>query len=410
MSNYSPSENRRRWEDGTMSEAEWTNVIEEYLAKDKENNGKVSPVPFEWDTTYSFPINESYVTEDFIRRFANAIGNPDPLFHDPGYGKKTMWGSMIAPPAFAASIANPGYFPEKAEIPGWVAFYGGTEHINYKVIRPGDKFRVINKYLGFEEKTKPGKPYRLFTPRNQRTYINQYDEIVAVGIGNEVVTATPPGMKRGPRKDPYENRKRHQYTKDELDMIHSAYDEELEGKWRRGALTRYWEDVIEGEELHPVIKGPLDVSDAGSWLGMRSSGNMAFAIKYKALKPDLGRAIIDPETGEHHNAIDWHYLDSMARVTGLPYAISNGAQNEAIIGHLLSNWMGDDGFVRRLFCEHRGVWFHGETLWVKGKVTRKYVENGQHLIDIDAWSENIFDSNIKCTIANATVKLLSKAE
>lgn len=36
MTNYSPSENRRRWEDGTMSEAEWTKVIEDHLAKDKE--------------------------------------------------------------------------------------------------------------------------------------------------------------------------------------------------------------------------------------------------------------------------------------------------------------------------------------------------------------------------------------
>ena len=94
---------------------------------------------------------------------------------------------------------------------------------------------------------------------------------------------------------------------------------------------------------------------------------------------------------------------------GVPYAHSAGRQNEGILGHLLSNWMGDDGFVKRLYCEHRGLWFHGETLWLKGKVVRKYVENGEHLVDIDAWSENIF-TGLKCTIAKATVKLLARLE
>jgi hypothetical protein len=404
MKQYSPEEMRSRWENGTMSKDEWNQIIEDHLARDKMKSHKVSAVPYEWDTAYTFPVNELSVSEEFIRRFAQAIGNSDPLFHDPAYGRKTVWGSMIAPPTFETILAWAGSFPEKANVPGWNAFHGGTDHQCFKVIRPGEKFRVVNKYLGIEEKIVPDKPYRLFIPRNQRTYLNQNDEIVAIGIANEIVTAIPPGMQQATNKS-YEDRKRHRYTQKELDMIHRFYDDELEGKNRRGAQVRYWEDVQEGEELTPLIKGPLDISDIVSYIGV-GGYSMAFALKWKVLKPSLGRAHIDPETGEHHLQIDWHYLDSMARVMGLPYAHSTGRQNEGIIGHLISNWMGDDGFVTRLVCEHRGIWFQGETAWLKGKVTRKYVDKGMHLVNIDAWAENMF-TGLKYTLAKATVKLMS---
>lgn len=405
MRKYSPEEMRSRWENGTMTKDEWNQIIEEHLSRDKKKANKISAVPYEWETAYTFPVNELTVSEEFIRRFAYAIGNADPLFHDPAYGRNTLWGSMIAPPTFETIIAWAGSFPEKADVPGWNAFHGGTDHLCFKVIRPGDKFRVINKYLGIEEKVIPDKPYRLFIPRNQRTYMNKHDEVVAIGIANEIVTAVPPGLKDAMKKT-YEGRERHRYTQEELDLIHRFYDDELEGKNRRGSEVRYWEDVQEGEELIPLIKGPLDVSDIVSYIGV-GGYSMAFALKWKVLKQNLGRAHIDPETGEHHLAIDWHYLDSMARVMGLPYAHSTGRQNEGNIGHLISNWMGDDGFVTRLKCEHRGIWFQGETLWLKGKVVRKYIDNGMHLVDLDAWSENMF-SGLKCTLAKATVKLMSK--
>jgi hypothetical protein len=71
--------------------------------------------------------------------------------------------------------------------------------------------------------------------------------------------------------------------------------------------------------------------------------------------------------------------------------------------------MGDDGFVKRLYVEHRGIWFHGETVRVRGKVVKRYVEKGEHLVDIEAWGE-LFDTATRCTAASATVKLISKAE
>ncbi len=399
---------RQRWEDGTMGLDEWNRAIEEHLAKDREMAGTVSEPPAEWATSFSFPINERVVTQDFIRRFANALGDPNPLYHDAAYAKNTMWGAMIGPPTFDHAIACPGYFPSKPEIPGVVSLYGGTEHAYFTVIRAGDEFRVVNKYTGTVEKTRPGKPYRLFVGSNQRIYINQREQIAAIATAHEVTTATPPGKQRATTEILYAGRVRRRYTKEELDLIHRSYDEVLEGKTRRGAEIRFWEDVTVGEESKPLVKGPLDVSDVVAYVGVTSGNNLAFAVKWRALRNDLGRCLIDPETGESHNATDWQYLDSMARVAGLPYAHAPGRLNEGNIGHLLSDWMGDAGFLKRLDCSHTAMFFHGDTAYIHGRVTRKYVENGEHLVDLDAWSET--QDRIVFTTAKATIRLLSKKD
>ena len=89
--------------------------------------------------------------------------------------------------------------------------------------------------------------------------------------------------------------------------------------------------MVEGEELKPLIRGPLDVSD----IVLLDRGGRRLChrlwLEVEGHQDDLKRCLIDPETGAHHNAIDWHYLDSMAQVAGLPYAHSTGRQNEAIV-------------------------------------------------------------------------------
>ena len=45
---------------------------------------------------------------------------------------------------------------------------------------------------------------------------------------------------------------------------------------------------------------------------------------------------------------------------------------------------------------------------MKGKVKRKYVEDNEHLVDLDAWTE--LPDGKKCTVGEATVKLRSRAD
>ena len=209
--------------------------------------------------------------------------------------------------------------------------------------------------------------------------MNQREEVACIVVGNEIITATYPGDKKLETGTQPEEEKIYRCSQEELDAIHRAYDEELEGKWRRGAEVRYWEDVTEGEELNPIVKGPLDIVDAAAfgWLiSMNFLG--AFAVKWKYIKNNLDRCTVDPETGEYQLPIAWHFSDKIAREMGLARAQSFGAHNEASLAHIISNWMGDDGFVKRLEVQHRAVKYFGDISRIKGRVTRKYIEDNEH--------------------------------
>ena len=92
--------------------------------------------------------------------------------------------------------------------------------------------------------------------------MNQREEVAAVAIGRNIYMATPPGKRQKRSNKPFADKKRPHYSKEQLDIIHQGYEEQLAGVGRRCAQTRYWEDVSEGEGLRPVVKGPYDVCDA----------------------------------------------------------------------------------------------------------------------------------------------------
>jgi hypothetical protein len=49
----------------------------------------------------------------------------------------------------------------------------------------------------------------------------------------------------------------------------------------------------------------------------------------------------------------------------------------------MTNWMGDQGFLRRLNVEVRRPVLLGDTLWWKGAVTGKEVVDGYHSVHIE---------------------------
>ncbi len=388
-----------------MTDAEWNKTVDEFIARENENKGKITvPAPPHVlnKEEYDFRIIHKLVTEDLIRQHADAVGDPNPMWRDPGYALGTRWGGIIAPPTFEACIAY-GFSGMHIRLPGSNIFGAGNKHTYFKVIRPGDEFRIVDKYLGIEERVQKGRPYRLFLQNMERSYINQRDETAAVATGRMLVTAYPPS-KVDSQENLYGDIKRHHFTKEELDVIHRAYDEELEGRNRRGKEILYWEDVVEGEELKAVVKGPLDICDCCART-VANTYTLAFAIKWAAMKEHLDHHPIDPETGEYRFRRDWHYDDNIARLMGMPYAFADGYQNEMVLTHIITNWMGDDGFVKMLDFRNKRINILGDATWLKGRVVKKYVMDGEHLVDLEVWGEN--QDGMVHTTAQATVKLLS---
>ncbi|MFT4085124.1 MAG: MaoC family dehydratase N-terminal domain-containing protein [Nocardioides sp.] len=395
-----------------LSDSEWNERLDARIAQFNDERGaiKTPPPPHAiMDNEYERGINNKLVTEDLIRHYADAIGDPNPLWRDPSYAQGTRWGGIIAPPTFESAISFGSSFGGRLRVPGVARLAAGNRHDYVKPFRPMDSFSVYDKYLGFEEKDVPGKPYRMFIESVPRYFVNQRDETIAVATGRNIYMATPPGKRVERKKDSslYTDKQRHFFSDDELDVIHQDFDAQLAGVNRRGAKTRYWEDVVEGEDITPVHKGIYDVCDACARTVV-SCYTYAFAIKWAAMRHHLDHHPRDPETNEHRFRRDWHYDDHAARLFGVPYANAGGIHNEMMLVHLVTDWMGDDGFVRSMDSQDRRMNFLGDATVVKGQVARKYADDGDHLVDLDVRAEN--QDGVVHTKATVTVKLISKAE
>jgi len=396
------------WED--LSDSEWNQKFDDTIGAFNERRGEIQHPPSGskiLDGEYDRGILNKYVTEDLIRHYAEAIGDPNPFWRDPTYASGTRWGGIIAPPTFESAIAFGSSYGESLRVPGVIRLNGGNEHRYYVPIRHGDSFTIYDKYEGIEEKRVNDKPYRMFIEKVPRYYVNQREEVVAVGTMRSIYMATPPGKRgKGQATKMYQDKERRYFTEEELDVVRREYDNQLAGVNRRGAETRYWEDVVVGEDIPTVVKGPYDVCDAGART-MVSCYAYAFAIKWAAMRNHLQHHPLDPITGDYMFLRDWHYTDHAAQVRGYPFAVIAGAHNEMMLVHAVTDWMGDDGFVTLIDTQERRMSFYGDMTYIKGKVAKKFVEDGNYLVTLDVWAEN--QDGVVGSKGEFTIKLVAKA-
>ncbi len=83
-----------------------------------------------------------------------------------------------------------------------------------------------------------------------------------------------------------------------------------------------------------------------------------------------------------------HYDKDFAQSRGLSGVIVHGQLVGAFLGQLMTDWIGEQGILRRLSCSYKGMNYPGEVLTFKGKVTKKYVNDGQHYVECSLWAEN----------------------
>jgi acyl dehydratase len=399
-----------------MSQTEFDKMIDEWVERENKDRGKITipklgPYPVDLSGYYGQQMNE-WVTTDSIRHYAVSLGDRNPLWWNEDYAKKTRWGGIIAPPTITDFLGTPSSTWRESSAAAKSQFariVGGCKREWFQAIRPGDRFKCVDKWLGFEERQLKQEPrrFRLFIDTHQRSYINQKDETVAVVDNRFMVMANyPQPSAGGERPSGAGARKRHRFTDEERDAIYRGYDEET----RQGADKLYWEDVAEGEELKPLVVGPLSSWDSAAFLAATPGQSVAFDIQWERVKRDLRPELLDPEINAWKPGEEGHLRDHSGhadRITG-GYAFGYGAQIEGLICRLLCNWMGDDGFLKRLDCQFRVPAIHGDALWMKGKVTNKSSEGGEHLVALEVHCEN--QDGLMLVPGKATVRLLSRTQ
>ncbi len=338
------------------------------------------------------------VTLDTIRNFCNGIGDLNPVYRDAEYGRNSRYGSVIAHPMFPMAYGWLGR--TRWGLPGVHGFYAGNDWELFRNLRPGDRISAEERVVAVDERQSEFSG-RLVIQYVEAHFVNRHDDLVARVLG----WCTRHERKAARDKGKYKDIQKHEYTAEEFEAIDKAALEEDQRICGRN--IRYWEDVQVGQELEPIARGPLSLMDTMGFLVGCGRGH-THGVLLKGAVRHPGHFFRNPEAGGgvEYTGIG-HHRESVAKEVGVPGTYDYGPQRSAWVATLVTNWMGDAGFLKRIKTELRRFNTMGDTTWCKGKVARKYQENGYALVDIDVWAEN---QRGEKTVTNgaATVMLPSK--
>jgi hypothetical protein len=172
----------------------------------------------------------------------------------------------------------------------------------------------------------------------------------------------------------------------------------------RGATPRFWEDVNVDDELPPTHHVFTMMENVAYMVGSGvGSGNWRFEM---ARSKGAWRRAIDPETGLPDFA-SMHMTDIGAQRMGMPLTNSAGIQMCCWLGRLVTNWMGDTGFLKKMDVQYRRSLWRGSLAVCKGKVVKKYTEGDKHLVDLHITLED-HNGDLMIPNGSATVVLPSR--
>lgn len=138
----------------------------------------------------------------------------------------------------------------------------------------------------------------------------------------------------------------------------------------------YWDDVEIGQDIPTSFSLTLDMTR----MCLQVSGTQDY---YKV----------------HHDR-------EFAKSQGVPDVFVNTGFLTAAIGRLLTDWIGLEGKLVKSRIEMRRMNLLGDIMTVKGKVTNKYIDNGNYFVDVDMWCET--KGQGITTPCNATILLPRK--
>jgi acyl dehydratase len=319
------------------------------------------------------------VSFEAIRNYANGVGDSNPLYRDEEYARKTRYGALVASPSWCYSV-----FPTWVlqGLPGIHAFHSANDWKFYRPIYINDKITAECRFIGFDVKPSKFAGFTVFEYQRSDFY-NQRKELVATTdlmlVRAERQTARKSG-KYATIELP------HPWTEEELAKV----DEDTLAEEVRGSKVRYWEDVEVGEELVPVVKGPVGTTDIIAYcVGAAPVNIAAHGVQLRLYHKHPAWAFRDPETYAWEPVYGVHYNKAAANAAGLPFPYDVGAQRQGWLINLLTNWMGDEGWLKKNYAEYRKFVYLSDAVWFRGKVTRKYVdEDGEYCVDIETAAIN----------------------
>ena len=325
--------------------------------------------------TINEPPHLTEVTRDAVRHWAQATGDRNPLFLDEAYARASRHGSLLAPPCqlYAYSRISIGY---RGGLPGVHSFFAGSHWRWHEPIKVGQPITPEVTFKGLDEL--PSRfAGRMFKQISLIQYIN--------GEGRELAQADSWGMRvervAARKKGKYKKLVLAEpYTRERIEEIAQRYAEEK----CRGSDTPCFDDVKPGDAIPQIIRGPytatIAVAFEQAWGGLYIKAH-GYWFDYLRRHPAAGipNSYNIPEPPE---AVHWD--SPLARSVGVPEAYDYGPERVAWVATMLTNWVGDDGFVKELYCEVRRFNMIGDLTTCRGKVVSKDEAAGTVKLDVEA--------------------------
>jgi acyl dehydratase len=375
------------------------------------------------------------VTAQGLINHASSTITYNPFWIDEAYAAGTRWGGLTALPMYssgASQVSTAGL--ETPDCGFDRQLWPGQDWDFFQPIRVGDTLRGWNRTPTITEQKSPdrGGVRGFFLVEGDCDGVNQRGEIVST-MRNYTVRIFFPD---GPPGTTF-TLNRYGFSKEEI-----VYLDRLARQTKvRGANIRRWEDVKVGDMLDPTVIAPTNIQDiasqgggaaaavggAGGAGGIGSGGGrMGGApggeapaeqkpvhqlLQKEGVISGAQEYIQDPATGYYYKGGGdtlRHWDDIASHLEGEPGAFLWGVMSQKSMLRCITNWMGDDAFIRKFNWRHIYRTLVGEASYSLGKVTNKRNENGEYLVDLFVWQQDIRGYIVDAAVC--TVALLSKTK
>ncbi|MEY4371702.1 MAG: hypothetical protein RL219_471 [Actinomycetota bacterium] len=334
------------------------------------------------DLRIDHSTNNREVTRSSILKFAAGIGDTNPLWLDDDHARSSGYGAPVAPCSWIICCFSGLQF-------GWPGLGSFHSQSDIRFLRPilrGDELTPTCTYEGFTGPRASSFARQTVTDHFLNRYRNQRDELVAEirwdVINFERQTARKSGGSGGGITLP------HPWSPDELAQVEA----QVLAERPRGADPRWWDDVQVGDELDVLTKGPIGMTDEIAFVSSGGAPIPRLAAHRASLEQYSKHpawAFRDPTTSALEPIYAVHYNQHAARAMGVAMQYDVGFQRQCWHVHLLTDWIGDDGWVKRASAQYRSFVYLSDVVRLGGHVTAKYIDDeGEAVVDIATTAMN----------------------
>jgi acyl dehydratase len=311
---------------------------------------------------------------DTMRHFANGYGDDNPLYCEPAYAAGTRWDEIIGSPFYLMTMGE----SEATEIPrdvierskgalvGVHMFHAGSEWSFYEPVRTGDGCVSTRRLTDVESKTSEFGGGRSVISHVQIDYLRKRDRSLFAEHRFWFVHTERRAAKKAGKEKHIE---RASWTPEQIEAI----EEQILAERPRGAEPRYWDDVAVGDSMGSLLKGPLRVTDiVGLHVGLGPGEYGWGALRLASKRRTQLRGFYTRDAGGAWDVVQrLHWDPGWAQEIGAARTYDYGMMRMMWLGHLCTDWMGDDGWLARLRCDFRKFNYIGDLQTITGTVTAK---------------------------------------